>query len=395
MKLLRFSFDHLFMFEDGMFELDLFAEDRVPANDESVFRLDGNLYANNTIAFAGINASGKSMSLALTDMALDLVAGAIINDPLDDGYRINLFDDKTTFRGIIWVSGELFLLETYITIKDTPLSVSKGRKTFSIVEETIYKLPSKLTRKELKATLADIPEKGALVMTRSSEDKLTAKLLGDDRSIFLRYSDTSTLSVLLPAVEMHFSISDNLESASDLMRVFDSSIKSMDKTDESDTVALSIEGRSEPLRLSLTQLENVLSSGTIKGYAVAQFILEAIRDGSYLLIDEIENHLNKTLVQMIVELFSNSETNPHGATLIFTTHYPEILDCIHRKDCVYFLVRNERGKIEVVKYSERVGRIENKKSEVFISNFIKGTAPKYSVVSFFQELAKSVANDDE
>lgn len=31
-------------------------------------------------------------------------------------------------------------------------------------------------------------------------------------------------------------------------------------------------------------------------------------------------------------------------------------------------------------YSHRVKRIENKKSEVFLSNFLRGTAPKFSVV---------------
>ena len=35
MKLLKVSFDHLQMFEDGLFEIDLFASDRVPADDES------------------------------------------------------------------------------------------------------------------------------------------------------------------------------------------------------------------------------------------------------------------------------------------------------------------------------------------------------------------------
>lgn len=34
MKLLKIRFDHLTMFEDGIFEIDLFASDRVTASDE-------------------------------------------------------------------------------------------------------------------------------------------------------------------------------------------------------------------------------------------------------------------------------------------------------------------------------------------------------------------------
>lgn len=47
----------------------------------------------------------------------------------------------------------------------------------------------------------------------------------------------------------------------------------------------------------------------------------------------------KRLVKVMMGIFVSKETNPHGATLIFTTHYPEILDSVHRKDNTYFFVR--------------------------------------------------------
>lgn len=394
MKLLKFSFDHLCMFEDGIFKLDLFAEDRVPKSDQSVSRLFGNVYTNNVVAFAGINASGKTMSLALTDFALDIVSGLSVNHPTEMDYFIDLFDEKTLFRGLISTEEGLFLLESSIGVHDKPINISRTGRSFVIEEEIIYKIPKALTRKELTANLDVLSALGHPITTRSTEESRIRKLLGEDRSIFVSYADDHPLSIRLLAEERELPPRDIEESAS-FFRIFDSSIKSIVKDEVSGLYELTISGRDEPLALPSWQLKGVLSSGTVKGSEIALFVLEVIKNGSYLLIDEIENHLNKKLVQMIIELFSSAETNPNGATLIFTTHYPEILDCIHRKDCVYFFVRNEDGKISKVKYSERVGRIENKKSEVFISNYIKGTAPKYAEVSFFRNLAKEIAHGRE
>lgn len=96
-----------------------------------------------------------------------------------------------------------------------------------------------------------------------------------------------------------------------------------------------------------------------------------------MVIDEIESGLNKSLVKVIIDLFLSESTNPNGAQLVFTTHYPEILDFLPRKDDVYLLVRDADHRTKAVKYSSEVKRIENKKSEVVLSNYIKGTMPNY------------------
>jgi AAA15 family ATPase/GTPase len=139
-----------------------------------------------------------------------------------------------------------------------------------------------------------------------------------------------------------------------------------------------------------------LSSGTIKGLEIVRKAVGVLAQGGYLLVDEIENHLNKQLVGVLIDLFQSSDTNPHGATLLFTTHYPEILDRVHRKDNVYFLSRrSEDHAIQVIKYSSRVKRIENKKSEVFISNYIGGTAPSYTDVQALRALVREAVSHEE
>ena len=139
----------------------------------------------------------------------------------------------------------------------------------------------------------------------------------------------------------------------------------------------------------------MLSSGTVRGLALVQRAVRALDAGGYLVVDEIENHLNRQLVHVVLDLFASKDTNPRGATLVFTTHYPQLLDHVHRKDNVFFLARSEDGTAEVVKYSTKVKRIENKKSEVFASNFIKGTAPRYTDVRALKSLVGKAVHHAE
>ena len=115
-----------------------------------------------------------------------------------------------------------------------------------------------------------------------------------------------------------------------------------------------------------------------------------------MIVDEIERGLNKSLVRTIIDLFLSGTTNPRGAQLVFTTHYPEILDFLPRKDDVYLLVRDSSHKTSVIKYSDRVERIENKKSEIVLSNYIKGTLPNYPDIRDLREyVARSVREADD
>ena len=120
----------------------------------------------------------------------------------------------------------------------------------------------------------------------------------------------------------------------------------------------------------------------VMNVAIATSVLS---NGGYLIVDEIETGLNRSLVGTVIELFASPVTNPHGATLLFSTHYSELLDVLRRKDNVFVLVRDDSFKTELIKYSERINRIENKKSDMIINNVIKGSMPKYPDVQAMRE----------
>ena len=43
--------------------------------------------------------------------------------------------------------------------------------------------------------------------------------------------------------------------------------------------------------------------------------------GNDLIVDEIENHFHKTLVENLISLYKDKTINKKNATLIFSTHY--------------------------------------------------------------------------
>lgn len=390
MKLLRVALDNLAMFEDGRLELDLFAQDRVVAADESVAELGKPVYSLNVVALAGINASGKSTALSLLDLALRAASGQpIVASGCDRGLA-KVFCGTTHLDALVWSGGRMHLLRSEIRVSGTLLDAAPGASGLAFGEEVVYSLPERgMSKKQLSASFDEIAGLGVEEMRRSRLPESETRFLKPDVSVFSAVVDTPATHLYLEAADMPLSLLDGVGGVDETLRAFDAGIEHLEVADDGRAFRLKMLNRDEPLTLSREGLEDVLSSGTAKGLMVVQRAVLVLKSGGYLLLDEIENHLNRQLVAAIVSLFCTRGTNPLGATLVFTTHYPEVLDTLHRKDCVYFLKRGAGSRSEAVKYSSEVRRIENKKSEVFSSNYLGGTAPRYTDVAALLSFAAS------
>ncbi len=71
---------------------------------------------------------------------------------------------------------------------------------------------------------------------------------------------------------------------------------------------------------------NEESTGTIKLIVVGGLILDALEDGSTLVIDELDKSLHPILTRMLIGLFNSTENNPNNAQLIIATHDVSLLD---------------------------------------------------------------------
>lgn len=112
-----------------------------------------------------------------------------------------------------------------------------------------------------------------------------------------------------------------------------------------------------------------MSSGTIKGIVTFTIAREILREGGYLLIDEIENHFNKEIVSTLIRFFKDKQLNKKGGVLFFSTHYPEILDEYDRNDSI-FITRNNNG-ITVENLCTILKRNDIMKSEAYESGYLQ------------------------
>lgn len=84
----------------------------------------------------------------------------------------------------------------------------------------------------------------------------------------------------------------------------------------------------------------------------------------------------------------DDKLNKNGSVLIFTTHYPEILDIFDRNDQIS-VVRNRDG-ITIDNMNTLLTRNDLKKSDVYQSGYLEGTTPMYDA---YMCLKKSLMAD--
>ena len=72
------------------------------------------------------------------------------------------------------------------------------------------------------------------------------------------------------------------------------------------------------------------SSGTQGAFVLLSRLLHALEIGGLAVIDELEADLHPHMLEPILDLFGNPDTNPHDAQLLFTCHAMEILNLLHK-----------------------------------------------------------------
>ncbi|MFM9264504.1 AAA family ATPase [Tychonema sp. BBK16] len=135
--------------------------------------------------------------------------------------------------------------------------------------------------------------------------------------------------------------------------------------------------------IELFDIEKHESEGTNKLFALAGILLDTLRKGKILLIDELDARLHPLITRELIYLFNSSETNPHNAQLIFTTHDTNLLSSqIFRKDQIWFTEKDNKGATDLYSLVEyKVG-----KNASFEGDYIIG---KYGAIPFignFKEL---------
>jgi AAA15 family ATPase/GTPase len=106
-------------------------------------------------------------------------------------------------------------------------------------------------------------------------------------------------------------------------------------------------GKSYPLESSQE------SEGTLAYFSILGPLLDGLRDGKVLMIDELESSLHPALARELVRLFNSPKLNPNGAQIIFTTHSTNLLDLsLLRRDQVWFTEKTREGATRLYSLSD-------------------------------------------
>lgn len=379
MKLLRIEAIGLPLFKEKL-AMTFYAQQRVAEDDRAfLFPLmpESKYYLNCANAFIGINASGKTSALKVILLVLDLLN----NEPINHSETREILGD--TSHAVLKINflsdnGNLCQLETHIAAV-----LTKRERTYRITDETLWVKPfSSIKTKKMLIDFTDtVP-----YATRTNEESF----LPDDTSIIIAYNkkhgqNTLVRSLLSLTNVNVLPVSDVIPS--EVIQFLDPTIESLvfDHAGQKVAIHLKFKGQKEIILTDPAELNSYLSSGTIKGIVTFTLAIDVLKNGGYLVVDELENHFNKEITATLIRFFTDASLNRNGGILIFTTHYPEILDEFERNDSI-FITRNRDG-ITVSNLNDLLKRNDLKKSDAYQSGFLDGTVPAYEA---YMKLKKNI-----
>lgn len=330
MKLLKFKIPYGYKMLEKGFEVSFLTKTRVNKNIENndLIELEPGLYYPLQTTFIGKNSSGKTSVLLLIHLIITFIRSGRI--PVHFMAEQENFALEFTF----YDNGYIYFYEG---------SFSRSKLTnsdFMVVEsETLRKTTFKETYKKDLSNISFLKE-NIITPNIGSDTSGIIKYKFNDTSILVDIisQDPSNLAVIIDVFKDIY----GQDSFNALIRLFDDSIEMIDSVRLSDgSAAFKFKRVNQPeMTVNMSYLVERLSSGTYRGIYLFAASLLAFRLGGDILIDEIEKSFNKNLIENLIILFNDKRINKKGASLIYSTHYSELLDSSNRCDNINVLHRN-------------------------------------------------------
>lgn len=360
MKLLYVKSSHFKNAKDD-FSISLVAKSKKTAEDREyeLQEIAEDLFVYNTLAFIGKNASGKTTAVELLDCCYSILGEFRLENKHYD------YDD-VKLDMIFFHEGDLY---RYVTTLQSDHSL--GNKAI-FTNQHIYR--KKYYKTKIKnifddtdfvelGNFGELPDDTSMVFFVLKK-KATKAIYFDS---FGEGSDTYDL--LFKALK-NYKISNEI--FLNVIRIFDENIKKIERIDDHNYKLFYQE---QERTVSDKELVYLLSSGTTKGVLLYILMVASLQNGFDLIVDEIENHFHKTLVENMISLYKDKSVNKSNATLIFTTHYCEVLDLFNRRDNIWIAKTDSKVYLSNM-YEDYEIRTELLKSRQFYNNAFQ-TAVNY------------------
>ena len=121
------------------------------------------------------------------------------------------------------------------------------------------------------------------------------------------------------------------------------------------------------------------SQGTQRLYALIAPVLDVLKHGRLLIVDELGSSLHPLLVRRLVHMFHMPELNSMGAQLLFSTHDTSLLDrTLFRRDQIWFTEKGQNQATHLYPLSD----FSPRETEAWEKGYLIG---RYGAVPFFDE----------
>lgn len=137
------------------------------------------------------------------------------------------------------------------------------------------------------------------------------------------------------------------------------------------------------------------SSGTLKMFALYQYLMDVMDNGGVLFVDELNSKLHPLLVRMIVTLFFNKKINTKNAQLIFTSHDSwQLNNHSLRRDEIWFAEKDDKGISTLYSLVDFVDENGDKirKDENVQKNYLLGKYGAIPRLTFF-DISNDITGD--
>lgn len=372
MKLLRVKASHFKNCRDD-FTIDFIAQSKKTAEDKEyeLQEIADSLYVFNTAAFIGKNASGKTTAIELLDCCY-----SILGD-------FRLEGKKYSYENITLEM--IFYHENYIYRYRTVL-----HEDSALGDKAIFSNQTLERKKYAKTSIKNIyeddqfkPVSGIGILPEDTSIVFFVLKKKETRAVYFDSNGegTDTYQLLFKAMKS-YSISG--EYLTNIIKIFDETIRGLERIDDHN-YRLIYQDKEQVL--SDKELIYLLSSGTTKGLLLYILVVASLQNGFDLLIDEVENHFHKTLVENMISLYKDKTVNRKNATLIFTTHYCEVLDLFNRQDNIW--ISKSDGQVYLSNmYKDYNVRPELLKSRQFYNNAFQTSVNYDELMNLKRKLKK-------
>lgn len=372
MKLLRVKASHFKNCKDD-FTIDFIAQSKKTTEDKEyeLQEIADSLFVYNTAAFIGKNASGKTTAIELLDCCY-----SILSDFRLEGKNYS-YDDINL--EIMFYHEDCIYCYTTVLHSDSSL----GNKAIFSNQKLSKKKYAKTNLKDIYDEKKFKPVSGIGILPEDTSIVFFVLKKKETRAV---YFDSNGLGVdtyqLLFKALKNYSISG--EYLTNIIKIFDDTIQDLQMIDDHN-YRLSYQDKSEIV--SDKELIYLLSSGTTKGLLLYVIVVASLQKGFDLLIDEVENHFHKTLVENMISLYKDKTVNKKNASLIFTTHYCEVLDLFNRQDNIW--ISKADGQVYLTNMYEGYNvRPELLKSRQFYNNAFQTSVNYEELMNLKRKLKK-------